>query len=129
LIAVVVVAGAAYLASPAITDWIRPAGGGAATNSPSPSAGPSATPAPTAATSGRSSTAPGSPIAPRSPTATATSTPTPTATPQVHVVVKGETLSGIAAQYGVTVAAIQDANGITDTSLIFVGERLVIPSP
>jgi LysM repeat protein len=119
------------LASPAITDWIRPAGGGAAVNSPSPSARPSATPARAAATSTPSSSAPSS-TALGSPTATTATNPTPTATvsaARVHVVVKGETLSGIAAQYGVTVAAIQDANGITDTSLIFVGERLVIPSP
>ena len=45
------------------------------------------------------------------------------------MVVKGETLSGIAAEYGVTVTAIRDANHISDTSLIFVGEHLVIPSP
>ncbi len=48
---------------------------------------------------------------------------------RVHVVVEGDTLTRIAAQYGVTVTAIQDANGITDASLIFVGEHLVIPSP
>ena len=60
LIAVVVLAGAAYLASPAISDWIRQAGGGAAASSPSPSA----TPASTAATSASNSTVPGSPITP-----------------------------------------------------------------
>jgi LysM repeat protein len=128
LIAVVVLAGAAYLASPAISDWIRQAGGGAAASSPSPSA----TPASTAATSASNSTVPGSPITPGSPTATTTANPTPTATvsaARIHVVVKGETLTGIAAQYGVTVTAIQHANGITDTSLIVVGEHLVIPSP
>ena len=124
LIALVVLAAAAYLATPAITDWIRQAGGGAAANSPSPSAVPSTTPGPTVATSTRGSTAPGSPAA--------TTTPTPTATvsvARVHVVVEGDTLTRIAAQYGVTVTAIQDANGITDASLIFVGEHLVIPSP
>jgi LysM repeat protein len=44
-------------------------------------------------------------------------------------VVAGETLTGIAARYGVTVNAIADANSITDAGLIQVGERLVIPAP
>lgn len=65
------------------------------------------------------------------PSATPARTParTPAPTPVIHVVRAGETLSGIAAQYGVTVAALQKANKITDPSVILVGQRLVIPSP
>lgn len=48
--------------------------------------------------------------------------------PLVHVVQAGETLFGIAEQYGVTVEAIAAANGITDPGLIAVGQQLVIPT-
>ena len=55
----------------------------------------------------------------------------PTATPEpadrTHVVVVGDTLSAIADQYDSTVEAIMEANGITDASLIFVGQELTIP--
>ncbi|WP_299939933.1 N-acetylmuramoyl-L-alanine amidase [uncultured Microbulbifer sp.] len=46
---------------------------------------------------------------------------------QRHVIVRGETLSGIAARYKVSVAALKKANGI-DTSVIRVGQTLNIPS-
>jgi len=59
--------------------------------------------------------------------------PPPTATPTVasvvHTVQEGETLSVIAQQYGVTVEAISQANGITDPSLIVAGQELTIPLP
>jgi LysM repeat protein len=45
----------------------------------------------------------------------------------VHVVAAGETLTGIAMRYGVTVQAIVMRNGITNPNLIFVGQRLIIP--
>lgn len=45
----------------------------------------------------------------------------------VHVVKSGETLFSISQQYGVSIAAIQAANGLTST-LIYVGQRLVIPT-
>jgi murein DD-endopeptidase MepM/ murein hydrolase activator NlpD len=45
----------------------------------------------------------------------------------VHVVQPGETLPGIAALYGVTVEAIQQANGLEETDGIVVGQRLIIP--
>jgi len=79
-----------------------------------------------------------SPTTGPSPTATpaeaATETPTeaPTATPAslvVHVVLPGETLSSIARQYGVTYRAILEANGMTDPSLLKVGQELIIPTP
>jgi len=45
----------------------------------------------------------------------------------VHVVRAGETLSVIARLYGVSPAAIADANGLLNPNLIFVGQRLTIP--
>lgn len=46
---------------------------------------------------------------------------------RVHTVRPGETLSGIARQYGTTVQAIATANGITNPDRIQVGQRLRIP--
>lgn len=52
-----------------------------------------------------------------------------TATAQEHHVVrKGETVSHLAARTGLSVAAIARANGLSDPSLIYAGQRLVIPS-
>jgi LysM repeat protein len=45
----------------------------------------------------------------------------------VHVVRRGETLSSIARRYGTSVSAIANANGIRNTSFIWVGQRLTIP--
>ncbi len=56
----------------------------------------------------------------------ATGTATPSAT-RVHVVARGETLQGIARQYGVTVQALMSANQISNPNLIRVGQKLVIP--
>jgi LysM repeat protein len=59
--------------------------------------------------------------------------PPPTASPSgevvSHTVKRGETLSEIAVQYGVTVQAIVDANGLTDPSHIVTGQVLIIPAP
>jgi cell division septation protein DedD len=120
-LAVAVLAGAAYFASPAIADWMQQMGAGASAASPSPSTSPPATPAPTL------STPASTPTATRARTATPSPTPTPAATPQVHVVVRGQTLISIAARYGVTAAAIKKANGITGAGLIYVGQHLIIP--
>jgi LysM repeat protein len=46
----------------------------------------------------------------------------------VHIVRCGETLSGIAVRYGVSMWAIARANGIANPSRIFAGQRLVIPT-
>jgi LysM repeat protein len=43
-----------------------------------------------------------------------------------HIVQRGETLFRIAQRYGVTVRSLAAANGITNPSLIFPGQRLVI---
>jgi len=47
---------------------------------------------------------------------------------QVHVVQPGETLTSIALRYGVTVAALIQANGIVNPNWIYVGQRLTIPT-
>lgn len=48
-------------------------------------------------------------------------------TPTTHVVQAGENLFRISLRYGVTVSAIQAANGLT-SDLVYVGQRLVIPA-
>ncbi len=47
---------------------------------------------------------------------------------QVHTVQRGETLSSIAARYGTTPQAIIQANGLSNPNLIYVGQRLIIPT-
>ncbi len=54
--------------------------------------------------------------------------PAPTATGRSHPLQPGETLTKVAAQYGVTVAALEAANGITDPTKIRAGADLVIPA-
>jgi LysM repeat protein len=65
-------------------------------------------------------------------TATATEPPpakTPPANATTHKIKKGETLSEIAALYGVTVQAIAEANGLQNTNTIITGQTLIIPAP
>jgi LysM repeat protein len=66
------------------------------------------------------------------PTETATETLTPSVTPTEgpgvwYTVTWGDTLSSIAARYGVTVEAIMQANTLTNPNLIRLGQRLWIP--
>jgi LysM repeat protein len=65
---------------------------------------------------------PAAPKAPKAPSKAAQK-----ASPVTHVVVKGETLTGIAAHYKVTVDAIVKANKISNPNLIAVGQHLTIP--
>jgi LysM repeat protein len=58
---------------------------------------------------------------------TVTTAPTPAGGDLVHIVVRGQTLTGIARQYGSTIAAIATANGIANPSYLRVGQRLTIP--
>ena len=46
----------------------------------------------------------------------------------VHVVQRGQTLYSIARRYGTTVSAIMQANGLTNSNFVWVGQRLRIPS-
>ncbi len=46
----------------------------------------------------------------------------------MHVVSSGQSLGAIANQYGVTTASIIERNGISNPSLVAVGQRLVIPN-
>ncbi|MCL4459981.1 MAG: LysM peptidoglycan-binding domain-containing protein [Chloroflexi bacterium] len=55
--------------------------------------------------------------------------PTPTVSaPLVHTVQEGETLRGIASQYGISPQAIIEANGLSDPDSLRVGQELIIPS-
>ena len=45
----------------------------------------------------------------------------------VHVIDKGDTLWAISRTYGVTVTAIQKANGIEDAGSLSIGQKLRIP--
>ncbi len=47
--------------------------------------------------------------------------------PSVHYVGFGESLSGIALRYGVSVEAIMQQNGLANPNVIYVGQPLVIP--
>jgi nucleoid-associated protein YgaU len=49
--------------------------------------------------------------------------------PVYHVIRPGQTLSGIAAMYGVSTYAIARANGIWNPNWIYAGQMLVIPRP
>src|SRR5205814_1524997 len=49
---------------------------------------------------------------------------------RVHVVVRGDTLTGIPARYGVSVAALVAANNLGDDSgVLRIGQRVVVPNP
>ena len=52
---------------------------------------------------------------------------TASAQSQIHIVKDGETLTSIAAYYGVSIDVIVAANKLTDQNAIYVGERLIIP--
>lgn len=66
--------------------------------------------------------------------ATGTSTVVPTiaatgaANITIHVVQRGENLFRIAQRYGTTVQAVAAANGLTNVTMINVGQRLLIPN-
>ncbi len=63
--------------------------------------------------------------APASPAAAPAPKPAPA---KVHTVTRGQNLTSIARAHGVTIAAIVQANGLTDPSRIYAGQRLTIPS-
>ncbi len=62
------------------------------------------------------------------PTTAPTLTPSPPTSQVIHVVRRGENLFRIALRYGTTVQAIANANSIANPALIYVGQKLIIPS-
>lgn len=68
---------------------------------------------------------PGSFITPIPPTSTLTPSPTPT--PVIHIIERGDTLFGVALDYGVTLDALLAANGIEATDILRIGQALIIP--
>lgn len=57
-----------------------------------------------------------------------TPTPTITPTPIVYRIASGDNLMKIAEKFGVSVAGIQDANGITNPRALRIGQQLIIPA-
>jgi LysM repeat protein len=84
----------------------------------SPATSPSAT-----AAASRTPTPSRTPVASPSSEAPAS----PGSTPTIHTVAPGETLTAIARRYGVTVAAIVEANDLANPNSISVGQKLTIP--
>jgi LysM repeat protein len=62
------------------------------------------------------------------PEATPEATPSPTPIRGTYEVQAGDTLSGIADQFGVDLEALAEANDITDPDLIYPGQVLIIPA-
>ncbi len=87
------------------------------TPTPLPSA---ALPSPTVPTPTRTATA-------LQPVWLPTRTPAPTPTPIIYVVQKGDTLIGIAKQFGISATLLQTANGIVDPRRLQIGQELLIP--
>jgi LysM repeat protein len=67
----------------------------------------------------------------RTPTSTTTPTPTVTPTPTpsfyVHTVESGDTLIGIALEYGVTLESVLDANNLSQDDFLSLGQELIVP--
>jgi len=61
------------------------------------------------------------------PTATPIPRPTPTPTATVYVVQTGDTLSGIATRFNVTVDDLVEANRIVNPDALQVGQEITIP--
>lgn len=55
--------------------------------------------------------------------------PSPSATASTYDVQPGDTLSAISSRFNVSVAALASANGLENSDLIVVGQRLTIPQP
>ncbi len=89
---------------------------------------PTPEPTPTVALALANATeAPSATPAPYTPAPTPTSTVTPT--PVIYTVQSGESLLSVANQFQVSVAALQDVNGILDPRTLQIGQQLIIPRP
>jgi len=82
-------------------------------------------PTPTVAIAALATPRPTATPAPYTPAPTATPTVTPT--PLIYTLKGGDTLLGLAIEFGTTLQAIQDANGITDPRGLLVGQQIIIP--
>lgn len=60
-------------------------------------------------------------------TPVAAASPAPTASGGRYTIVRGDTISGIAAKFGVTAQAVLGANGLGWTSIVYPGQTLTIP--
>ncbi|MFZ1752144.1 MAG: LysM peptidoglycan-binding domain-containing protein, partial [Caldilineaceae bacterium] len=60
--------------------------------------------------------------------ATATSAPQ-SGGEEIYVVEAGDSLFGIALNFGLTIDRLMEANNLTDPDFVFVGQRLTIPGP
>jgi LysM repeat protein len=121
--ATVVVVGLALVALLLARGPLAPGSSGAGDDGASPTpvgTGVPATAAPTGAPTAAPSTRPTERPA-------ATSQPSATPRPRTYKVRSGDTLTGIAARFGTTVAEIADLNSIPNPSLIRVGQVLDIP--
>jgi len=58
---------------------------------------------------------------------TPTFTPSPTPTPVIHIVASGDTLFGVALEYGVTVDSLVRYNGLDENDYLSIGQSLIIP--
>jgi LysM repeat protein len=85
-------------------------------------------PSPTAPPSATESPAPSETAGPAA-TATVEPSPGPEATPIIHIVQRGESLSLIAAEYGVTLDELISFNQLQNPNLIVPGQEILIPPP
>jgi LysM repeat protein len=109
-------------------------GGEVATATSTPTATPTSSPTPLATPSGTPRASPSPTPQPTATPVPETPAPTPAPTPVVtpvpqrtYTVEEGDTLASIAQQFGTSVAALQQANGIADPDEIVIGQVLVIP--
>jgi LysM repeat protein len=92
-----------------------------------PTPTPTPPPTPTVAMAAIATLPPTATPAPYTPAPTPTATVTPT--PVIYQIQPGDSLLAIAQSYGLSVASLQDANGILDPRTLQVGQQLIIPSP
>ncbi|HOT91390.1 MAG TPA: FxLYD domain-containing protein [Anaerolineae bacterium] len=90
-----------------------------------PPPSPTALPTPTFTPRVTATFAPGVFLTPIPPTATLTPTLTPT--PVLHIVEQGDTLFGIALEYGVSVDALVQVNRLDLSQYLHIGQALIIP--
>jgi LysM repeat protein len=102
--------------------------GGAPASTPSPTPSPTVTAVATERIAPTPTPLPTSmPTEIPTPTPSAAPTPTPAPTPRTYVVQLDDNLSKIAERFGTTAQAIADANGITLSTVLNVGQVLIIP--